>query len=328
MAEYLVVKILDSQSVVLPSTLIYGLTELRSCKADSESEISVLKESAKSHCVNFDNYSICARIATIVGSESAKDAIDMADNRFAETLDLKSIEFSISTIRTSNVGYVKNLDTGKIDPIEKRDFSSSLSFAVHRDSTQCFNLVNYVLLQKNELSSRYLRSLHWTRNAKHEKNKQIKILFYWFSMEALFKESEGDNIGGIFRWFLGFPNGKNRNDLCNSTINELGCHPRYNYWNKALFDIVEKIRIFRNDSVHSGFRSIDFSKRDLELYESVMVFGASRSQGAVRVALTNNIATVAEFKEYICVIFQNNSNLINDIHNNVIYSLDEKHKTQ
>ncbi|MDD4963423.1 MAG: HEPN domain-containing protein [Gallionella sp.] len=323
MARYLVVKILDTQSIVLPSTLVYGSVELRSHTAESESEVAILRESAKSQRLEFDNYSICARIATIVEGDNINDAVDMAEDRFSEILDLKSIEFSISSIKTSNIGYIKNLDDGKASPIEKQGFSSSLSFVVHHDNIQCFDLANYVLSQNNDLSSRYLRSLHWARNAKHEKNKQIKVLFYWFSVEALFKESESDNIGGLIRLFLGFPNGKNLKELSISTLDALNSHPRYDYWGKKLKNIVEEIRVFRNNSVHSGFRSVDFPKNKLELYEKVMVYGSSRSQGAVQVALINNITTVSEFKEYVCAIFENRANLVNDIHNNIIFTLDE-----
>jgi hypothetical protein len=165
--------------------------------------------------------------------------------------------------------------------------------------------------------------LHWARNAKHEKNKQLKIIFYWFSIEALLKESENDNISGVLRWCLGFPNGKKRNEVPNSILSSLNTHPRYEYWSKEIVTIVEQIRIFRNDSVHSGFRSVDFTKSELELYTEVMTFGASRCQGAVNIALMNRIETVSDFKEYIGIIFEGRVGLINDVHGNLIYSLDE-----
>jgi hypothetical protein len=322
MSSYLILKILDTQSIYLPSTLIYGTVELRSCKADLDYETAVLKESANSHYLDFDKYAVYARIVTIVDCENPKDAIDIADNKFSEVLDLKSVEFPISHLKTSNIGYIKNLNSGDTQPITRQEFEATMSFVAHRDSIQCFGLSNYILSKNTELSCRYLRSLHWARNAKHEKNKQLKIIFYWFAIEALLKESENDKISVILRWCLGFPNGKKRNEVSNLILNSLNNHPRYEYWSKEIVTIVEKIRIFRNDSVHSGFRSVEFTKYELELYTYVMTFGSSRCQGAVNIALTNKIETVSDFKEYIGIIFEGRVGLINDVHGNLIYSLD------
>ncbi len=322
MLSYLILKVLDIQSVSLPSTLLYGSVEFRSYKADFEHEIDALRKSASNLHLDFGKYMYCARIATIVNCDDPLEAVDIADNKFSEILDLKSNEFSISNFKTSGIGFVKNLESGKIQPLNKREHEFSMSFVVQQGSVQCFDLVNYILSLNNELSSRYLRSLHWARNSKHENNRQLKILFYWFSIEALIKESENDNISGVIRWFLGFPNGRKRNDVSTLVLGNLSQNPRYDYWNKELITIVDKIRIFRNDSVHSGFRSVDFTKHDLDLYNQVMIFSASRCQTAVQTALVNRISTVSEFKEYMGIIFEDNMNLINDVHRNIIFSLD------
>jgi hypothetical protein len=323
MCKFLVLKILDSQSVSLPSTLIYGSVELRSYNADSECEIDVLKESANNNRADFEKYSYCARIATIVDSVSLDDAIDLSDNLFSEILDLKSVEFAISNFKTSDIGFVKNLETGSIHPITKREYEPSMSFMVHQGDVQRIDVVNYILSLDSDLSDRYQRSLHWVRNSKHESNKQLKTLFYWFAIEALVKESETDNVGGIVRWFLGFPNGRCRNDVSPLLINNLSDHPSYDYWNKELVKVVDNIRVFRNNSVHSGFRSVDFTKNELELYSQVMVLSASRCQAAVQQALINGVSTVPEFKEYISVVFEENKNLINDVHGNILFSLEQ-----
>lgn len=324
MCKFLVLKILDAQSVSLPSTLVYGSVELRSYKADSEFEIDVLKQSASDSRADFDKYSYCARIATIVESDSTVEAINSADNQFSEILDLKSVEFAILNFKTSDIGYVKNLETGTVHPIVKSEYEPSISFVVHQGDIQRIDVVNYILSLNNDLGDRYQRSLHWVRNSKHESNKQLKTLFYWFAIEALVKESETDNVGGIVRWFLGFPNGRCRNDVSPSLLESLNNHPRYDYWNKELVTIVDKIRIFRNDSVHSGFRSVDFSISELELYSQVMVFSASRCQAAVQSALINGISTVTEFKEYISIVFEENVNVVNDVHGNILHSLEQK----
>lgn len=322
MAKYLVLKILDSRSVSLPTTLVYGVVELRSHKSESECETNALKKSAVDNRADFDKYSFCARIATIVDAGSIGDAIELSEDTFSEVLDLKSVEFAISNFKTSDIGFVKDLESGEIHPIKKCEYEPSMSFMVQQGDIQRIDFVNYILSLKNDLSERYQRSLHWVRNSKHEKNTQLKTLFYWFAIEALLKESETDNVGGVVRWFLGFPNGKYRNDVSPSLLAGLIGHPKYSYWNKKIIDVIDKIRVFRNDSVHSGFRSVDFTNKELELYSQVMIYSASRCQAAVQTALINGVSTVSEFKEYIPVIFEENDNIINDVHGNILFTLD------
>lgn len=326
MPNFIITKILEAKSIVIPSTLVYGDTELRSSKSDSEFDILAFKESAKINNLNYENYQFCARISTVIIGDNLENAKVRAENEFTKILDLKSIEYSISEIKTSTIGFVKDLDTGKIDPIGRDQFSSSLAFTIQHSSIQLFDLTNYILKNTSEFNDRYLRSLHWARSAKHETNNQLKVLFYWFSMEALLKESENDNIAGTLRWFLGFPNGHSVLFLKPITISSLSAHSSYDYWKKRLIDILENIRVFRNESVHSGFRSVDFEKPTLDLYNDIMSYATSRAQSSARFAIINNITTLHEFKEYIYIIFENNVNVVNDVHHNMLFSFDQHRK--
>lgn len=321
MNEYLVVKILDYQSVALPSTLVYGCVELRSYKSDSEKETEILKKSASLNKFYFDKYVHCARISTVVHAENINAASDTADNLFSDILDLKSIEFAISNFKTSDIGFVKNLHSGDTHPITAQELPASMMFMMHQGDIQQFDTVNHIISLKNDLSIRYQRSLHWVRKSKHEHNKQLKALFYWFAIEALVKESETDHVGPVIRWFLGFPNGVGRRNISTQKLNRLASHPKYEYWDKELIKIIDEIRIFRNHSVHSGFRFVDFSKNELEIYNQVMIFSASRCQAAVQHALLNGISTVSDFKEYIWVIFEEINN-VTDVHGNILHSLE------
>lgn len=319
----MVLKVLESTSICVPNTSVYSKVEIRSYKSDSDSDIEKLKISAESARLDFSNYSYSSRIATLVESNHIEEAINLADDRFAEILDLKSIEASISDVSLSPIGLTKNMATGETHPIQLAEYQPSMAFMVHKGDVQRFDLINYVLSLESDLSKRYLRSLHWSRNGRHEKNPQLRILYDWFSIEALLKESESDNIGGSIRWFLGFPNGKSELEVSVHIKNSLNTHPKYEFWKKRLPLIIDKIRIFRNDSVHSGFRGVDFKKDELDLYSKVTRFGSSRCQSAVQLALINRIETVSEFKEYISSIFEENSNLVNDIHGNIIYNLEK-----
>lgn len=323
MTSFLVVRILDDRSITLPSTMNYGSVELRSYSADTKLETDALETSASESGLDFNKHKICARIATIVDCETDSEAVHIADNKFLEVLDFKSTEFAVSAIKTSRIGLVKDLASGEIIPIKRSGFQQSLSFVVRNGAIQCFDIPNFLLSLTNELSDRYRRSLHWARNSKNETNPQLKIIFLWFALEALLKADENDNsVESFIRLFLGFPNGQQLGLVSPGVKTNLENHARYKYWQKRLIEIVKEIRDFRNDSVHSGFRSVDFTKEKLELFNSVMTYAISRCQAGVMQGLLSNIESLSDFKEYAVPLFENNENLINDVHNNIIYSLD------
>lgn len=321
MKPYLIVKVLEMASVCLPTTTVYANVELRSSSADSPEELAALEACAKKLNLDFTKYSHCARIATIVESNTLETAVSRAESRFEEILDLKSIEVPISNYALSSIGFVKDLFSGKLHEFKNLIHQPTMSFMTHQGNTQRVDITHCILAQDSELSARYLRSLHWFRNSKHENNSQLKILFNWFAVEALLKESEKDNVAVYIRWFLGFPNGKSGTLVDDKVLIKLESHENYLFWKKELVNVLEKIRIFRNDSTHHGFRSIDFTPEQLELFSQVMIYGVTRCQGAVQTAMLNGVKSAQEFKEYMPTIFESNQYLINDVHGNILFSL-------
>ena len=320
---FLVVRILDDRSVYIPSTKVYGKVELRSHVADTKSETEALEKSASESGLDFEKFKICARIATIVDCETPFEAFQVADRIFLEVLDFKSAEFSMSNISVSKIGFVKDLVSGHITSKVRSGFEPALTFVMNDGSMQCFDSTNFILSLSNELSERYKRSLHWSRNSKNETSAQLKIIFLWFSLEALLKESETDNcVESYIRLFLGFPNGKQLALVTPEIKSSLESHVKYEYWQRKLHEVVQEIRDFRNNSVHSGFRSMDFTKERLDLFMIILVCAVSRCQSGVARALLINIESLAKFKEYSVLLFEDNLNLINDTHNNVIHFLE------
>lgn len=322
MFNFLVVKILESNSFTLPDTLIYGDVELRPASVDSDKELTTLKESADDYGLQFDKYTFIARISTIVSSETITEALTIASDRFSTILDLIASKFHISNVDVSDIGFTKNLASGELNPIKRSGFNPSISFVVSHGNIQRMDDINYILGLDCELSQRYLRALHWARHGRHENNSQLKILFNWFTLEALLKEDESDNISSNVCFLMGFPNSKKRLEISKPFLANIVDHPRYDFWKRKLIEDVDQIRIFRNNSAHSGFRIVDFSKPILALYSQIMMYGTSRSLGAVHFALLNHIKTLLEFKENIAYIFENTASA-NDIHGNIIYSLDQ-----
>ena len=321
MSDYLVVKILDTNSFTLPNTLIYGDVELRSASTDSDTELTILKESAEDHKLDFSRYTYTARISTIVHSDTPREAQEQATDRFSTILDLIMTKFPTSKVELSEIGFIKNLESGETIPIKKWEFTPSLLFVVNQGNIQQFDPINFIFSQKTELSERFLKSLYWARHSRHENNRQLKVLFSWFSLEALLKENIDDYIGATVCFCLGFPGKRRAQNIDQEFMRRIESHPKYFFWLNKLTIEVNNIRDFRNDSVHDGFRIVDCSKDTLALYEQIMMYGTSRCQQAVQHALLNGIHTVVEFKDYLPFIFEEFVR-VHDVHGNIIHSFD------
>ncbi len=187
MDSYLIVKILDSNSFVSSLTQVYKEVELRPYGADSEQEIELFKDSAKLNDYDYDSIKLYSRICTLIQANDVESALIAANNKFSELLDLKAIEFPISRVLVTNVGFVKNLITGNCTPIKKNDFNLTTSFMTRYTEVHRYDFINVVQNQDSELARRYIKATHWFRHAKHESNIQLRILFNWFALEALLK---------------------------------------------------------------------------------------------------------------------------------------------
>ncbi|WP_124478509.1 MULTISPECIES: hypothetical protein [Burkholderia] len=324
--NFYVLKILAGGGAVFPVTEVYGDVEIRPASTDDETEAAAISDSAFEKFPK-DEQQIAARIATIVRATSIEEAIRLADEKFVPILDLLSAKFALSDFSLTQVGHVKNLDDGSICPIKSNFLGPSLTFIVPRGVVNKSDFEHWIIRQKTDLAERYKRSLHWARNAKWEKSTQMAILYRWFSVEALFKESENDNISSLLLLYLGFPGGTYSKDISRDLLSQLSKNESWVKWKKLLQGIVEKIRIFRNDSVHSGFRSVDYTADELVLYNTIMTYAASRCQGAVRDALMQRIDTVSDFKSYAGVVFENRGNVVGDIIGNIVFSLDNNVST-
>jgi hypothetical protein len=320
MTAFYVLKLLDNQGVYRPDTFVLGDVELRSPRSDFAEELTAIKKSIENNRIQL-NHEVNCRIGTIIHANSLEEASLLADERFVKTLDILSSELPLSNVRLTNCGYIKNLANGELRPIEEASFLPNISFMVRKGKLQPIEFSQWVATQNSDLALRYKRSLHWSRNGKWEKNLQIKILFKWFAVEALFKELPRDNVGPIIRWFLGYPNGPSAVHVSPSLLLKLKSNALYDIWKNRISTSIEAIRTFRNDSVHSGFRNVDFPVHEIRMYNQIMVLGCSRCQGAVKAALSGGIKTVMEFKEFISLIFENNENIVNDVHGNILFSL-------
>lgn len=318
-----IVKLFENQGVYRTNSQIIGDVEIRPPKSDISGELKILEKSIEANKEKIDP-KLNLRIGTIINVESLSDAEMLADEKFVEVLDILSAQFFMSNIKLSNSGYIKNLESGEITILKKSRLDPSMTFIRSQGKLETYEFTQWLANSQSELAMRYKRSLHWSRNGRWEKNVQIRILFNWFAIEALFKENASDNVGPIIRWFLGYPNGQYYSHVNSDLIIELNKNPLYDKWKSKIIQFLEEIRKFRNDSVHDGFRNVDYSIDKLRIYNQIMLLGCSRCQGAVVDALIAGLNTVEEFKEYIWVIFDNKIKLSEDVHGTILFSLEKE----
>lgn len=324
MPNFYVSKLLEDSGIYRADTVVFGEVEIRPPKSDFKDELDAISKSIELSKVDIKQEFTC-RIGTIIACSSIQEAELLADEKFVSVLDILSTEFAISHIGIAQCGYVKNLDDGHIEPIKSYSLTPSTVFVRNSRHFKKFDFNHWIVNQRTELSERYKKSIHWSRNAKWEKNLHLRILYHWFSVEALFKQDAQDDISSLLLLFLGFPLSTYSKHVSRELLATLEQKSEYTKWKRSIKDIADEIRVFRNDSVHSGFRNIDYSVAKLRLYHRIMSIGCARCQGAVVVALSNRVSTVNEFKEYAGIIFESRSNVIDDIFGNIIYILENDH---
>lgn len=326
MPNYYICQILKTELVV-PTTTVYKNIELRSASKYSPTELSFIESSLKATGLSHDiKPNLMPSIATIININQINDIKPLAENCFIELIDLLQVEFPYYKFSLTPCGFIKNLDTGEYTALTEKEFDLGNFFLRRQHSIEQINATQRLLYINNmELFDRYKRSLHWSRNAKLENSIQLRILFRWFAIEAIFKANESDDITSLLLLFLGFPESTYSKHISRSFINRLSMHKAYKIWKRKIRDHIEEIRKYRNNSVHSGFRAIDHPISKLKLYDKIMHLAIIRCQAGVRTGLSNRINTIAEFKEYAGLIFENQPNVENDIINTVIFSLDNNH---
>lgn len=328
MVSFYVYKLLKNPGIVVTTTIVYGDVEIRPAKSRNSGELEILKKSIASTMPEAGaeiGLEVACGIAVIVRAETLDDADTLADEQFIEVLDLLSVEYPMSHLELANCGYVKNLDTGEYQEITKKPFDPSMTFVSAFGSMQQINSTQLLAYRIGDLTERYKRSIHWSRNASWEKNMQLSLLYCWFAVEALFKENETDDVTSPLMLFLGFPGSSYSKYISRNLLGQLSDHASYSKWKKQIKVVIDKIRDFRNASVHSGFRSIDCDPDALRLYSRLMKVGLARCQGAVHIGIFNGLQTVPEFKEYAGLIFESRQNVVEDIIGNVVYILDHDH---
>lgn len=322
MTLFLVTKLLYD-SVYRARSYCLGNVDIRPPSSDTKLERAAILQSlsANDETAKID---LAMRISTVVEAESSADAIRLADDKFATPVDLyRSDNAGLAKIILLRSGCVSDLHSLTVDPIEeKKPFRSFPAFIREPDGMPAMDRMQWILGAGTELSTRYLRSIHWSGNAMIETNLQVRILFRWFAVEAMWKSGESDNVAPVILWALGFPNGKGAYVISEDLIRRLQKHKTYSAWHKRLEGTLEAIREFRNKSSHEGFRPLDISRQDLLLFDRVMKLGCPRVQGLAMRAIESDISSLTEAKEMLPALFEYRDLIIEGTHGTVIHILE------
>ncbi|NIF88116.1 hypothetical protein [Burkholderia sp. Cy-637] len=326
MANFYVCKLLRKPGIVVASTIVYGNVEIRPAQKQDVDELAMLRRSIEATKLEAEvEVEIACRIAVIVQAENPDDADILSDQYFVEVLDLLTVEYTMSHLAVTQCGYIKNLDTGEYQVITKHQFAPAMLLIRSPHSMPQINSTQLLAYRSGDLLDRYKRSIHWSRNARWERSIHLSLLYRWFAIEALFKENENDDVTSPLMLFLGFPGGAYSKYISRDLLKKLSQNESYSKWKRQMKTVVDKIRDFRNASVHSGFRSVDCTPDDLRLYGRLMSVGLSRCQSAVQNGVLNGLKTVPEFKEYAGLIFENRPDVEGDTIGTIVHILDNDH---
>ncbi|MCX6164702.1 MAG: HEPN domain-containing protein [Ignavibacteriae bacterium] len=330
MNNYLCVRLLNDKSHFIPGTKSYGNVDIRKAINEDREELNALKTSIKAFelSVNLEN---CPRLVTLVEAESDYDAYYKSDLVFNEMLDLfYYYSFGLNKTLMEAAGYMINLNKNLIIPI-----ISNYDTEPYIPSTAVIHIIDEIFpiidenqlihnLERSDVVNRIYNSAYWFRQARYEKNKQLKILYYWFSIECLCKVKVEEDIIHKILLCLGFPSKSQCLLISISVLKKLNSIKNYRQWKNKIDNMLEEMRNYRNDSVHKGFRIHELTIGNKSQYISLLTLASSRTRRYYTQAIRYNLKTIEEIWEYLPILVEENSNLINDVQGNIIYSLENR----
>lgn len=321
-----VIRLLDHRGTYFPRTHCLGLVEIRNPRADTVAESDALAESGK--LFGDPKLEASMRIATVVDTRIPGEADLLAEERFEEALDVFSAElFGMSRPALLSTGAFHYIADGRVlartPDARIAGPPNTPVFRVMRERFARPEFPQFLLAGKHsELSERLIRSYHWSRKAHLEASLQMRVLFRWFAMEAVWMLGKDDDILPRVMWALGFPTGQKAKVLSAGFVDRLSAHPTYSSWRGQIEKRLDAVRRLRNDSVHNGFRPQDMSRQVLREFDEITTLACSRVQSLARASVIAGLRSAADLFEYLPVLVEDDDNYINDVHGTIIYGLE------
>lgn len=262
---------------IIFKTYTWGNIEIRQSKYDLPSESKALANSMMSFGLTEEilreggqnSEAELSRISTIVNTKEGRQPLAIARERFAEALDVLDIVTMLRKYALLEPGYIRHLDTGRMEPLHPlhsrlpRYFQNPiLQIDITRFSPM--DLGQIVLAKQApgradiDLADRLLRSAYWSRRARTEDNPQLRVLFRWFAIEAIWMiepsqscSVSNDDVITPIMWAFGFPRGQGSNLITRKASRLRREIEDHDVWKKACSTRLAAIREFRNRSVHN-----------------------------------------------------------------------------
>jgi len=321
---YLVVRLLHDRGVYQPHTDVLGDVEVRSPRGDLLDETRAIALSRSAHGIPSPEADTAMRAATIVTSGSPVEADAVALERFELTADLRSLRAAgLSRHDVTAVGFRRDLSSGQIAPaLPRKEWAPGPAFALVRKVWEGPDVAQWLASQPpSDLRTRLLRGLRWKRLADLEPNRQLKVLFRWFVVEATLRLKPEEDLVPWVLTFLGFPSGGVAAALDTTLRDELHAIPNYRSWREQVRNELAQVRDYRNDTVHSGFRPHDVSEQDLRRWVRLMSMVAPRVLHGVEEALLMGMVDPATMRSDAHRLLNAHGNLVNDLRGNLLHIL-------
>lgn len=315
-----VIRLLDNRGIFSAETRCFGSVEIRPDGSDTPAERDALERSSQEFQYVLQNQ--CMRIVTIVAVANQREADMQAQELFEECLDVLASSSGLSKMALLPIGayrFTSNASVSHRAPPQGVVPSTSSKIG-YENFPQC-EWAQYIIRSTTDLGKVLLRSYHWSRKAAWEANRQLRILFRWFAMEAIWMVKTDDNIEPRVRWALGFPNGAGAQFLSSKFQARLQAYPNYRSLSQLVHDRLEGVRGFRNNTVHSGFRQQDISREDLSKFDLITALSCGRVQKLVQAGIRYGLETPQDLLEYLPLLIESDPGYVNDVHGTVFYSL-------
>jgi hypothetical protein len=318
--NFVVIRLLDDRGIFHPTTLCVGRVEIRPGRSDTPREREALTKSSGSFQYAWKEN--CMRIVTVVDAANEREADIQAEEFFEESLDVLENMSALSKMALLPIGAYRSTSNASVTPRAPfPTLSPGTSFKIAYENFPQCEWPQYIIRSNSDLGKRLLRSYHWSRKAKWEANGQLRILFRWFAMEAIWMINKDEDIVPRVKWALGFPNGIGLKSLVSKFQTSLQAHTSYIPLSRLVQERLEKVRVFRNNSVHSGFRHQDVSRNDLRDFDMITALACGRVQQCAQNGIVSGLTVAQELFDYLPLLIENDPRYVNDVHGNVFYYL-------
>lgn len=273
---YVCTRLLLGESIYFGAPRGYGAVDVRPAGGETPSEARELNKSLEAWAESA-NLDTCMRLTTVSDGFSSTEAMDIAEVRFEEALDILHQElFFARPPRLSRAGVIVPLHTGIPEAILPKRYMGPAPVFQRSDALIEELSQDRLLLAvpPTEVAVRLKRAAHWTRLANTEKNPVLQVVFRWFLIEGLCNFDQTDPAAtsralltvGVFTKSIG----RNRPALIQNLINKV---PEYKHFSKRVKADMEKLQRLRHSTVHDAAHTMEVDKellKRLSLLTSVL----------------------------------------------------------